>query len=223
MNDVLVFSSCTARKNDSVSVGDVRIQPSDYLGEGALLRELLKVRNEILSRPGAKRGNRETYAFDLYVQTGRMYKRVYEHYYRKMKQVLLDPGTPVQWFFLSGAYGIIHALEPALSYQATFSRSIASQNHIPFTGKLWQRALPEICGHVIGRYPGCKVYVFGSRDYTEFLKHSRLPSETKIIESTGNVGSTRLSPVIATFASALLSHDLPAFDKEYPERFTKLP
>jgi len=219
MEGALIFTSCTKRKCDSVPIGEQKVEPNHYIGDPLLLQKLLATRHLILSKPEAKAGTSETYAFDLYVQTGRAYRQMHEQYYAPLKHALLHETIPARWFFLSGGYGIVAAFEPASYYQATFR----NQKGVFCTGKLWQPSLTRICEHVVNRHNGWKVYVFGSQAYTEFLKHSRLPSETKIIESTASAGSTRLSPVIAAFASALLSHDLPAFDKEYPERFTKLP
>jgi len=223
MEGALIFSSCTAAKDDSVPVGKQKVEPNHYIDDPLLLQKLLGTRRLILSKPEAKAGTSETYAFDLYVQTGRAYRQMRERYYDSLKHALLHETIPARWFFLSGGYGIVAAFEPARYYQATFNYGIARQNRIPYTRKFWQPSLTRMCEHIVTRHNGWKVYVFGSRDYTEFLKYSRLPSETKIIESTGSAGPTRLSPVIAAFTSALLNDDLPAFDSEYPQRFTKLP
>ncbi|MDI6858835.1 MAG: hypothetical protein QME71_11045 [Dehalococcoidia bacterium] len=222
MKGTLIFSSCTAAKNDSVAVGAKRTEPEDYISDPSLLRELRRTREVILSKPEAKLGTSETYAFDLYVQTGRAYGGIYQQFYAPLRQVLLEETKPIRWFFLSGGYGILAASESARCYQATFSYQIARQNRIPYTGRLWQPSLRRICEHIVQRHPDWAVYAFGSRDYTEFLKQSRLPPEAKIIESTGSAGPTRLSPVIAAFTEALLHENLPAFDKHYPNQFTKL-
>ena len=223
MKGTLIFSSCTAAKDDSVAIGAKRTEPEDYISDPSLLRELRRTREVILSKPEAKLGTSETHAFDLYVRTGRAYRGIYEQFYDPLKEALREGTRPIRWFFLSGGYGIVAALESARHYQATFNYQIARQNGIPYTGRLWQPSLGRICEHIVRRHAGWAVYVFGSQDYTKFLKQSRLPPEAKIIESTGSAGSTRLSPLMAAFVEALLHENLPAFDKHYPNRFTKLP
>jgi cytoplasmic iron level regulating protein YaaA (DUF328/UPF0246 family) len=149
-----------------------------------------------------------------------MYKKVYEKYYSALKQALLAGMVPVTWLFLSGAYGIVNALEPAQIYQATFSYQIARQEDIPYTAPLWRPILTNICAHVLARHPDWKVYVFGSQDYTCFLRDIS-PTAT-IIESTGSAGPTQLSPVLQFFVEGLLAGQLSAFDKTYPAPFVKL-
>lgn len=220
MQGALVFTSCTASKDDSIPIEGRRVEPQDYIRDGNLLQRLVATRKEILSQSEARKGTHETYAFDLYVQTGRMYKGLYEKYYHSLRRTLLDGKMPVQWFFLSGGYGVVNALEPAYKYQATFSRGIASQRRIPYTGKAWNRTLTEICEHIIGCYPSWRVYVFGSRDYTHYLKgggHS-----VKVIESTGSAGPSIISPVLDKFVETLLSDRLADFDRAYPRMFKKL-
>jgi len=221
MNEVVVFSSCTAAKDDSVPVGGPRVEPSAYVGEARLLRELLRTRHEVLSLPETKTGVRETYAFDLYVRKGRMYGALYADQYQQLKQALVQQSVPVQWFFLSGGYGIVHALEPVRSYRATFDAGIARQNGIPCTAKIFNPILSEICGNIMARHPGCSVYVFGSQAYTRFIKTVTGDTAIKIFEGSVR-GGNQLSPVLAEFVRALLSGQLASFDERYPDRFVKL-
>jgi cytoplasmic iron level regulating protein YaaA (DUF328/UPF0246 family) len=134
---VMIITACTARKSDSIPIpqGAKIIQPKDYLDDKKLIEKLFQIRRKIFADPKAKVGTKSTYAFDLYVNTGNAYKEIRTKYYKKIKS-LLKSGE-IMWFFLSGGYGIINALEPAKRYQATFSRSIAYANKIPFTAKIW--------------------------------------------------------------------------------------
>jgi len=155
-----------------------------------------------------------------------MYGEIYNtSCYQQLQQALLEGKIAVQWFFLSGGFGVINDLEPAHSYQATFSYGIARQRKIPYTAKTWGQTLTGIIEHIMDQHPDWRVYVFGSQDYTQFLKSTRhwaTQHPIKIIESTGSAGPTRLSPIILEFVEALLAGQLAAFDKRYPERFIKL-
>ena len=117
---MIVLTSCTARKLDNVPIPSksLTVQPTDYIKDYKLLTSLNGIRNEIFEDPRAKIGKKSTYAFDLYVNTGYAYKKLKANHYEKMKSLLLS--KKLDWFFLSGGYGIIHALEPAHKYQATF-------------------------------------------------------------------------------------------------------
>jgi hypothetical protein len=220
MQRMLLFTPCTARKDDSHAIpsGARVVTTQKYLDDPSLRDCLLQTREAALSDPLARRGTRSTFALDLYVHTGRAYKDL-----RSRRGLLstvrahLKEGT-LQWFFLSGGYGVLHALEPATSYQATFSRGIARAKRIPYTTPLWSSCLPPICGRIVARY-GLPTYVLGSRDYTNVL--AAVPG-VKIIESTGTAGSTRLSPILAELLEAAFSDRLDAFDARFPGPFTKL-
>ena len=222
MDKVLVFSSCTAAKDDSIPVTGRTVTPAGYVTDPQLLGTLLKTRESILSLPEAERGTRQTTAFDLYVRAGRMYEAVNRGFYKPLRQALLEGAGAIDWFFLSGGYGIVHACEAVCKYTATFSRSIATQNGIPYTGGLWGQTLRDIVGYVIAQRPGYRVYVFGSQDYTAFVKNQPSRPMTKVIESTGRPGPFQLSSVLAQFVEALLGARLAAFDVAYPKPFTKL-
>lgn len=136
---MIVITSCTAKKMDKISIpsnGKI-VQPKDYITDQSLLAELNKTRKEIFEDTRSNFGNDLTYAFDLYVNTGFAYKRLKQKHYAKIKSLLLL--NELDWYFLSGGYGIINALEPASKYQATFNRSIAYKNKIPFTTNLWKK------------------------------------------------------------------------------------
>jgi len=122
---IVVITPCTQSKDDSEPIGDKIVDPSYYLDDD-LRNELLKKRNEILpnpkfnkilSDPRSRVGQKETYAFDLYVGADKAitYKEIEGEKYKRLKQKLLKD-RDVEWFFLSGGYGIIHALERAKKY-----------------------------------------------------------------------------------------------------------
>jgi len=213
---VVVFSSCTAAKDDSVPIERPRIEPSEYVGDSQLLRKLLETRKVILSWPEAKKGDRETYAFDLYVRKGQMYAAVYEHHYQRLRAALMDGIMNVEWFFISGGYGIVNALEPACAYQATLNKAIHYQKGVPFTAELWQPTLGNICKGVMSHHSESKIYVFGGRDYTSYFEGVPHPREMRIFKSAKTVGGRRLSPVLADFVSGLLRAELNPFDKAFP-------
>jgi cytoplasmic iron level regulating protein YaaA (DUF328/UPF0246 family) len=146
---VTIISACTARKQDSIPIhqGARIVRPEDYLDDVNLIRKLIQTRQKILANPKAKVGNKLTYAFDLYVNTGNAYRQIKTKHYAKVKS-LLKLGE-IHWFFLSGGYGIINALEPARMYQATFNRSIHYLKKIPFTATLWKEDLIKICDKLI--------------------------------------------------------------------------
>lgn len=224
----LVFTSCTAAKDDSVGLPASwpLVRPADYLDDTRLVDFLATTRRSIFADARAKQGTDITCAFDLYVRKGRMYKGVLGHSYEPLKRALVVGSPPVRWFFLSGGYGIIDALEQATSYQATFSEGIARQKRIPWTAGAWGQGLAQICESVIEHQPGARVYVFGSRDYTYFLKRtSRWASGDgiKIFESTGASGPFWLSPRVLEFVQAFLRRRLDEFDRRYPTSFLKQP
>lgn len=224
MSQLLVFTTCTARKDDTAQVGDKVIKPSDYIKDPDLLATFLDTRKRILLRPEARKGERETYAFDLYIRTGQMYKHAYRDFYHELRQTLLNGA--IEWYFLSGGYGVLHALEPATLYQATFNYTIAKQRNILYTARDWRPTLVRVCEHIIEHHPATPVYAFGSQDYTAFIKATHRwnadRNRIKIIESTGSAGAARLSPILREFLEAALSFQLSAFDARYPGRFVKL-
>lgn len=182
---------------------------------------LKETRDSIFGDPISKVGTKITYAFDLYAQTGNAYRDLRKTGYEQLKKTIAAKG--LEWFFLSAGYGIIHALEPAAKYQATFSRSIAFQRKIPFTANYWKGVLSEVVDSMISKLGPEHVYVFGSQDYTSFIKESetwRLGSNVRLFESTGSLGPFWLSPIINELVSAFIEGRLTEFNRKYP-RFTK--
>ncbi|MCX8182615.1 MAG: hypothetical protein N3D12_05805 [Candidatus Methanomethyliaceae archaeon] len=219
----VIISSCTALKDDSVPIpqNSRTVEPHHYLEE-PLLSTFLKIRRRILSDPRARLGQRTTYALDLYTRAGRAYKDTFKNNYTKLKPLLIS-GETLEWFFLSGGYGIIHALEEARSYQATFSRAIAQQNNIPYTADLWRNILPQICDSILSKTKCDYVYIFGSRDYTSFIKETkfwRTAENIKIFESSGSAGPNWLSPIICDLVGKILNGDVATFNSKYG-KFTK--
>lgn len=219
----VVLSSCCARKDDSVPIpaGARVVEPSYYLNQ-SLIGELLNTRERIFLDPRAHVGVRSTYAFDAYVRTGKAYKELFEISYDRLKAKLLSSNS-IEWFFLSGGYGVIHALERARSYQATFTYGIAHQNNIPHTAKLWKPVLSQLCDDISARFNPDLVYVFGSSDYTEFIKETsfwKRQSNVRMFESTGRSGTTWLSPIMNELVCSMLQNNIEPFNSKY-DKFTK--
>jgi len=219
---IVVFTSCSAKKDDSVPIceGSRIVQPQYYLDNKDLVLRLQNIRDSIFKDPRASLGTRTTYAFDLYVKAGNAYRDLKKGSYQGIKSKLAS--GELEWFFLSGGYGVIHAFELARKYQATFSKSIAYQNRIPFTAELWGNTLTEICDAIVAKAHPEHVYVFGSQDYTGFVKRADFwkLENVKMFESTGSSGPFWLSPGIEELASAFLTNKLTQYNEKFP-RFVK--
>jgi len=223
-SSILIISSCSAKKDDSMPISDITktVQPSYYLNDNSLISEMLAIRNTIFKNEKANLGNKNTYAFDLYVRKGNAYKEIFEKNYTRLKSYIFNP-TKLEWFFLSGGYGIVHALEVAKKYQATFNRSIAHQKNIPFTGTLWRDVLPPICDAIITKLKPDLIYVFGSRDYTEFVKKTnfwKTAKNIKMFESTGSAGPLWLCPRLDDLVDSVLNDKMEIFNNKY-NKFVK--
>ena len=219
----VVVSSCCAKKDDSVPIpeGSRVVEPSYYLDQ-SLIAGLLNIRECILRDSQACVGTMQTYAFDLYVRFGKAYKDLFATYYEMLKSLLLS-GDVVEWFFLSGCYGIVHALEEVRGYRATFNRTIAYRNKIPNTADLWKSVLPSICDSILSRFRSDWVYVFGSRDYTQFIKETsfwKTANNVKMFESTGSSGPIWLSPILNELVDSMLHNNVDVFNSKYG-KFTK--
>jgi len=156
------------------------------------------------------------------VRTGLAYKHLLESNYSQLKNALLSSDC-IEWFILSGGYGIVHALEEARKYQATFNQTIAYKNGIPCTAKLWRPFLPLMCDRIITRFHPDFVYVFGSRDYTEFLKQTSFwntRDNVRMFESTGSSGPSWLSPILNDLVESIFGETTEDFNKHY-KKFTK--
>lgn len=218
---VLIISSCSAQKDDSIPIPTHSkiVQPAYYLDDKTLISRLCRIREDILNDPRAFVGQKVTYAFDLYVRAGNAYRDLREKSYQALKS-LLTSSNVVEWFFLSGGYGIIHALEAARKYQATFNRNIAYQKGIPYTANLWRDVLPAGCDAIVSKFNPDWIYVFGSQDYTYFIKLADFwenRPNVKIFESTGSSGPFWLSPILSECVESILTNRLNEFNKRYPK------
>jgi len=215
---IIVITSCSARKDDAIPIprGFRVVQPSDYLDDKGLISRLHSVRERIFQDPRACVGTEITYTFDLYVRAGNAYRDLRKNNHQRLKSMLIS-GSEIEWFFLSGGYGIIHALEAARKYQATFNRSIAYQKKIPFTAKLWNNTLTSICDAIISKFNPEWVYVFGSEDYTNFIKQTHFwrTQNVKMLESTGSSGPFWLSPKLNELVNSILDDHLNVFNEKY--------
>jgi len=220
----MLITSCSASKDDSIPIilGSKIVDLTDYLDDGYLISKLIETRKTIFSDPRAKLGNSETYAFDLYVRAGKAYSLVFNKYYYQVKRMLVEDSA-LLWFFISGGYGIINALEKARKYQATFNRSIAYQKKIPFATNLWKPILTEICDNILQKFRPEWVYVFGSRDYTNFIKNTSYwerKENIKIFESRGSSGVYWISTKLGYLIKSILNRKLNEFNEKY-EKFVK--
>ena len=212
---VLIISSWSAAKDDSIVIpsGWKIVDPLYYLNDRQLLTMLVSLRKTVFSDPRTKVGKNMTYAFDLYVRKGRAYKELFKHNYNRIKELLIESKI-VEWFFLSGGFGIIHALEKAHKYQATFNYNIAYQKNIPYTAKIWNDTLVKICDHIFSKFTPTWVYVFGSRDYTDFIKRTQYwknSEKIKIFESTGTCGPNWISPILNKLVVAITENKVEDF------------
>lgn len=215
---LVVFTSCAAGKDDSIPISRASkvVDPAYYL-DAHLIPSLLSTRERIFRDPRASVGTKTSYALDLYGRTGRAYRHLLEHNYPRLKSMLLSSDS-VEWFFLSGGYGVVHALEEARRYQATFNQSIAYQNKIPYTAKLWKPLLSSICDCILARFSPDFVYVFGGRDYTEFIKQTsfwKTKDNVRMFESTGLSGPYWLSPILSELVESILANDVRTFNASY--------
>jgi len=220
---ILIIASCSARKDDSVPIleGSKTVQPSYYLDDESLITRLNSIRERIFQDARANLGSKITYAFDLYVRAGNAYRDLREKNYHRIKSALLSSNT-IEWFFLSGGYGVIHALEPARKYQATFNKNIAYQNNIPYTANLWSNVLPSILDAIVSKFNPQWIYVFGSQDYTYFTKQTnawKSKLNMKMFESAGSAGPFWLSSIINECVESVLNNRLETFNNKYPRFF----
>ena len=219
----LIVSSCSKRKDDSIPIpsGAKTLDPSDYLDDPYLINRIVETRERIFQDPRAQVGGRETYAFDLYVRAGRAYSKIYRHHYQQLKRLLSEDNRP-SWFFLSGGYGIVNALEKARKYQATFNSGIAYQNRIPYTTPLWKPILTDACNAIFRKINPEYIYVFGSRDYTQFIKETerwKRKDRIKIFESYGSSGPNWISPKLCELAKSLMNRNICEFNRRYRNNF----
>ena len=215
----LIVSSCSKMKDDSVPIpsGAKTLSPSDYLDDPHLIDRIVETRERIFQDSRAQVGTRETYAFDLYIRAGKAYSKIYRRHYQQLKRLLLQDNR-LSWFFLSGGYGIVNALEKARKYQATFNRGIAYQNRIPYTIPLWKPILTDACNAIFRKIDPEYIYVFGSCDYTQFIKETerwKRRDRIKIFESYGSSGPNWVSPKLCELVKSLMNGNIDEFNGRY--------
>lgn len=215
---IIIITSCSASKDDSIPIpkGSKVVQPSYYLDDKGLISRLHSIRERIFHDSRARVGAKITYAFDLYIRAGNAYRDLRANNYQRLKSLLTSTNN-IEWFFLSGGYGIIHALEAARRYQATFNKNIAYQKKIPFTANMWKDALISICDAIVAKFDPEWVYVFGSRDYTCFVKQTNFwrIKNVRMLESTGSSGPFWLSPKLNELVDSVLNSNLKVFNEKY--------
>ena len=218
---ILVLTPCSKTKDDSIPPSLKTLTPHDYVDDARLADKLIKTRNRVLKDPRAQLGSKETYAFDLYVRAGKAYTHIYRYLYKRLRNTLLEDHQ-ITCLFLSGGYGIIHALEKARKYQATFNQSTAYSNGIPYTTPLWHPILTEVCSSIFRKLNPEYVYVFGSRDYTQFVKGTerwKRRDNIKIFESYGSSGPSWISPILHNLMESAMNRDVDKFNRKYPDDF----
>lgn len=179
MNDgrALLITPCTKNKCLEFNPEELSVIPADYLEFEALINKLMAGRKIALESKGSQYNiaSKQVYAFDLYVRGPRT------HLYRNLRacgltdavrKALLEGRFAAEWFFLSGGYGVVHALELVNDYQATFSRQIALKEKIPYTKQIWEN-IPKILDGLIRKLKPAKIYVFGSADYIDFVLNTQ--------------------------------------------------
>lgn len=152
--------------------------PEDYLANPDAIDRLNSTRSAIFSDPKSGYNPQATqhYVFDLYVRHGatQLYRPLRDEGLAvPVRERLLDDANDVDWYFLSGGYGLLHALEIARPYQATFNKQIATKNTIPWTLPEWKRVLPSLLDEVFERISPCSGSVFGSKDYVDMVRATR--------------------------------------------------
>lgn len=223
MPKVLVISACTANKNDTVPIPEnaKKTDPTVYLSDNELADKLKSTRELVFSDPRANVGQRSTYAFDLYIPAGYAYRHLPPSVCNTVKQLIASES--ISWFFLSGGYGLIHALEPATDYNITFNPTIAYQNKILCSTKYWRETLSDIIDSAVEKFNPDDIFFFGSKDYTSFFKSTntwQTVGNAMLFESTGSAGPHWLSPIIGKLAKAIINGDIDTFKKDY-QRFNK--
>jgi len=221
---VLIITSCSASKDDSIPISENSkiVEPPYYLENPNLISQLDINRKKVFQNSRVDAGTKVTYAFDLYVNAGKAYKDLRKFNYERIRSRLLS-SNDIEWFFLSGGFGIIHALERAKKYQATFNSTIGQKSNIPLTTSYWKNTLPLICDSIVTRFNPEWIYVFGSKDYTTFVKQTlfwRKRNKIKMFESTGMTGTLWLSPILNDLINSLINQRLSEFNEKYP-RFLK--
>jgi len=95
------------------------------------------------------------------------------------------------------------------------------------TAKEWENILPKICDNIFSKFDPEYVYVFGSKDYTQFVKETdyrrKNPEKIKIFESAcKRYQALRwLSLKISELVDGILNNKIDEFNKKYPSNFIR--
>jgi cytoplasmic iron level regulating protein YaaA (DUF328/UPF0246 family) len=175
----IIITSCTKNKSTQFIPDGHFVSPSDYLPNPASVEKLSVIRSAVFTRPNSAYHQHATqhYAFDLYVrdQNTQLYRGLRNTGLAVMvRERLLSAGNEIEWYFLSGGYGLLHALEMARPYQATFDRKIAIDNGIPHTLPQWKPTLPLLLDEIFCRTVPSSVSVFGSKTYVDMVRATDL-------------------------------------------------
>jgi hypothetical protein len=173
VNRVLMLTPCTKNKCTDYVPEKGNVVPGDYLGNDNIIHKLEAARASSFKLAGNNYDStsKQVYAFDLYVRHPRtqLYKNLRDSgLAERARKAMLETTFPAEWFFLSGGYGLVHALELTRSYQATFSQQMATQAGIPFTGNIWKN-LPGILDEIFQRLSPSMIHFFGATDYLNFV------------------------------------------------------
>lgn len=175
MSRHIIITSCTKNKCTQFVPEKHSVSPTDYLVNPALVNQLAATRAAVFAHPNSAYDQNATqhYAFDLYVRDPKtqLYRGLRETGLAiTVRERLLSVGNEVEWYFLSGGYGLLHALEMARPYQATFDEGIARQNSIPGTLREWKAVLPLFLNSIFCQRVPSSVTVFGSTKYVDMVR-----------------------------------------------------
>src|ERR1039457_5891148 len=174
----IIITSCTKNKCTRFPPDGRTVSPEDYLANPEAIKQLKRTRDSVLNNPKSAYDPRaqQHYAFDLYVRhpDTQLYRRLRnEGLDGPVRTRLLAIMNDVDWYFLSGGYGLLHALELARPYQATFNNSIARNNSISYTRPEWNPVLPSILDEMFERSTADSIHIFGSMDYLDMVRSSK--------------------------------------------------
>jgi hypothetical protein len=187
----IIITSCTKSKSTQFIPGKYAVSPGDYLAKPSSVARLDAARSLVFALPNSAYDEKATqhYAFDLYVRDPytKMYRGLRDTGLAvTVRERLLAGDDEIEWYFLSGGYGLLHALEIARPYQATFDRSIASKNKIPWTFQKWKPVLPPLLDEIFSQKNPSSVTVFGSTAYVEMVRNTNFykcrPEIFKIVQ-----------------------------------------
>jgi hypothetical protein len=170
----IIITPCTKNKCTAFKPDRRSVSPADYLINSISVAQLDRTRTAIFALPGSAYDPQaeEHYAFDLYVRhpETQLYRNLRDEKIDvAVREKLLAGELGVDWYFLSGGYGLLHALELAKPYQATFLRS----NNAPCTLLDWKPILPALLDEVFEKTPVIPISVFGSNEYVKMVRATK--------------------------------------------------